>query len=108
MSIQNIGMKAYSEALNNFVSAGKKTQKSPVSEEKTAISFMETVENSVKQVNHLQENKANMVKSFASGEQQNVHELMISLQKASVAMNLTSAVRNKVLHAYNEISKMQF
>ena len=108
MSIQNVGMKAYSEALNNFVSAGKKTQKSPVSEEKTATSFMETIESSVKKVNDLQESKAGMIESFASGEQQNVHELMISLQKASVAMNLTSAVRNKVLTAYKEISKMQF
>ncbi len=49
-----------------------------------------------------------MITSFASGETQNVHELMISMQKASVAMNLTSAVRNKVIEAYKEMSKLQF
>ncbi|MCG8531851.1 MAG: flagellar hook-basal body complex protein FliE [Desulfovibrionales bacterium] len=108
MSIQNVGMKAYSEALTNFANAGKKTGESSFSEEKTTTSFMDTVEASVKKVNDMQQEKAVMVESFASGEQQNVHELMITLQKASVAMNLTSAVRNKVLAAYNEISKMQF
>ncbi|OBQ51847.1 flagellar hook-basal body complex protein FliE [Halodesulfovibrio spirochaetisodalis] len=108
MSIQNVGMKAYSEALKSFASGTHKVQKSAASEEKVTSSFMETVEASVKKVNEMQQNKAAMVESFASGEQQNVHELMISLQKASVAMNLTSAVRNKVLNAYNEISKMQF
>ncbi len=49
-----------------------------------------------------------MITSFASGETQNVHELMISMQKASLAVNLTSAVRNKVLEAYRELSKLQF
>ncbi|MFW5734480.1 MAG: flagellar hook-basal body complex protein FliE, partial [Oceanidesulfovibrio sp.] len=42
------------------------------------------------------------------GEKQNVHELMISLQKASVAMSLTSAVRGKVMEAYKEIMRTQF
>lgn len=108
MSIQNIGMKAYSEALNSFASGSKKVQQSTASEEKTTTSFIDTVEASVKKVNDMQQDKSVMIESFASGEQQNVHELMITLQKASVAMNLTSAVRNKVLNAYNEISKMQF
>ncbi|SIO39793.1 flagellar hook-basal body complex protein FliE [Halodesulfovibrio marinisediminis] len=108
MSIQSVGMKAYSEALSSFASGNKKVQQSTASEEKTTTSFMETVEASVKKVNDMQQEKSGMIESFASGEQQNVHELMITLQKASVAMNLTSAVRNKVLNAYNEISKMQF
>lgn len=108
MSIQNVGMKAYSDALMNFANAGKKTEQSGLTEEKNTTSFIETVEKSVQKVNDMQQEKSVMVESFASGEQQNVHELMITLQKASVAMNLTSAVRNKVLAAYNEISKMQF
>ena len=49
-----------------------------------------------------------MIQSFASGETQNVHELMITMQKAGLAVNLTAAVRNKVLEAYRELSKLQF
>ena len=59
-------------------------------------------------VNDLQTKKNQMITSFAAGETQNVHELMISMQKASLAVNLTSAVRNKVLEAYRELSKLQF
>ena len=35
------------------------------------------------------------------------HDLMIAMEKASVAMQLTMAVRNKVLDAYQTISQMQ-
>jgi Flagellar hook-basal body protein len=56
----------------------------------------------------MQTEKNAMIASFASGETPNVHELMISLQKASLAMKMTSAVRNKVLEAYKELSKIQF
>jgi flagellar hook-basal body complex protein FliE len=33
---------------------------------------------------------------------------MVSLQKAGMAMRMTSAVRNKVLEGYRELMKMQF
>ena len=56
----------------------------------------------------MQQEKNQMIQSFASGENQNVHELMISMQKAGLAMNLTAAVRNKVMEAYRELSRMQF
>jgi len=48
------------------------------------------------------------VESFAAGKDHNVHELMIQLQKAGLAMSMTSAVRNKILASYQELTKMQF
>jgi flagellar hook-basal body complex protein FliE len=36
-----------------------------------------------------------------------VHQAMIAMQDASVAMEMVLAVRNKVLEAYNEIMRMQ-
>jgi flagellar hook-basal body complex protein FliE len=62
----------------------------------------------LEKVNNLQTERSNMVTSFASGETQNVHELMISMQKAGLAMNMTAAVRNKVMEAYKELTRMQF
>ena len=66
------------------------------------------MQDSLAKVNELQGEKKNMITSFASGETQNVHELMISLQKAGLAMSMTSAVRNKVMEAYKELSHLQF
>jgi len=45
--------------------------------------------------------------SFALGETESTHDLMIALQKASTALQYTVAVRDKVLDAYKEIMQMQ-
>ncbi len=71
-------------------------------------SFTDTVSNSLNKLHSLQKEKAHAIDDFASGRNQNVHELMITLQKASVAMSLTSAVRGKVMEAYKELSRIQF
>lgn len=71
-------------------------------------SFANTLKTSLNRVNELEIAKAHAIDEFASGRTQNVHELMITMQKSSMAMKLTSAVRSKVLEAYKELSKMQF
>nr|WP_270229207.1 flagellar hook-basal body complex protein FliE [Desulfovibrio legallii] len=73
-----------------------------------ANSFTDTAKQSLNRVNELQQAKDQAIVDFASGRNQNVHELMITMQKSSLAMKLTTAVRGKVLEAYKELSKMQF
>ena len=111
MAIQSIGIRAYTQALSNFqksepaANSGGVSLKEP---QRVENSFSATLEQSLGKVNELQKEKNEMITSFASGETQNVHELMISLQKAGLAMNMTSAVRNKVMEAYKELSHLQF
>lgn len=71
-------------------------------------SFANTIKNSLHQVNELETAKAQAIDDFASGRTQNVHDLMITMQKSSMAMKLTSAVRGKILEAYKQIATMQF
>ncbi len=109
MSIQAInGIRAYTNALTNFTKAEQKMKDSAPAEKPSSTPFTETVRSSLGKVNDLQQQKNSMIQSFASGEIQNVHELMISLQKASLAVNMTAAVRNKVMEAYRELSRIQF
>lgn len=109
MSIQAVGLKAYTAALNNFAKAEKATKTSGVvPSAKVESDFSNVLSSSIDKVNSLQGQRSDMIKAFASGETQNVHELMISMQKASLAMNMTSAVRTKVIEAYKELSRMQF
>lgn len=70
--------------------------------------FAATLKDSLKNVNQLQKESVGMIESFATGERQNVHELMIALQKSSLAMSMTSAVRNKLMEAYKEVLRMPF
>ncbi len=109
MSMQAVGFKAYSNALSNFTKAEKAAQAGVVRSPATpATPFADTLKSSFAKVNEMQQEKNAMITSFASGEQQNVHELMVSLQKAGLAMSMTAAVRNKAMEAYRELSRLQF
>jgi len=45
--------------------------------------------------------------ALLTGSSQNIHNVVLSAEKAEVALRLTLQVRNKVLDAYNEIMRMQ-
>ena len=47
------------------------------------------------------------VRALAVGEQGNLHEVMIALEKAKLSFELILAVRNKSLEAYQELMRMQ-
>ncbi|WP_320009157.1 flagellar hook-basal body complex protein FliE [Maridesulfovibrio sp.] len=108
MAIRNVAMQAYTNAIQNQQKFDKKFDKTMDLNKTEPNSFSNTLTDSIKNVNELQGQKKAMIEEFASGKSQNVHELMISLQKASVAMTMTSTVRSKVMSAYQEVMKMPF
>jgi flagellar hook-basal body complex protein FliE len=109
MSIQSVGLRAYTSALKNFTQEEQKVQgKTSGKASPQENDFAEVLSKSLEKVNDLQSERSTLVSSFASGENQNVHELMIAMQKAGLAMNMTAAVRNKVIEAYKELTRMQF
>lgn len=106
MATSPLAIKAYTAA-NELLN--RRPQPGLGASDKTATkSFAATIEDSIAKVNDMQLEKGHMIEDFASGKSQNVHELMISLQKAGLAMDMTSAVRNKVLTAYQELMRIQF
>ena len=109
MAISPIALSAYRNAMANTASIDGKVSRSLA---KPAAApnegFGAKLMDSLKTVNDMQNQKSDMVESFASGQTQNVHELMINLQKAGLAMQMTTTVRGKVLEAYKELVKMQF
>jgi flagellar hook-basal body complex protein FliE len=107
MIVKSVAMHAYQNALKAQEAA---QQGSAFGAKKAApaTGFMDTLKSSLEKVNDMQEKKMDMVESFAAGKDTNVHELMIQLQKAGLAMSMTSAVRSKILASYQELTKMQF
>lgn len=61
----------------------------------------------ISKVNDLQNQSDKAVQSLASGETKNLHEVMISMEKASVSFQFLNQVRNKALEAYQEVMRMQ-
>ncbi|MCR5310362.1 MAG: flagellar hook-basal body complex protein FliE [Lachnospiraceae bacterium] len=61
----------------------------------------------INNTNNLLSDAENAEISFAIGETENTHDLIIALQKASTALQYTIAVRDKFMEAYKEIMNMQ-
>jgi flagellar hook-basal body complex protein FliE len=60
----------------------------------------------VSKVNNLQTQSDQAIQGLASGENKNLHEVMISMEKASISFQFMSSVRNKALEAYQEVMRM--
>jgi flagellar hook-basal body complex protein FliE len=107
MAIMPVALNAYRTAINQAQSIEGQVAKGLAKPQAPKESFSSVITDSLKKVNDLHEQQVSMIEDFGSGKTQNVHELMITLQKAGLAMNMTSTVRNKVLDAYNQLIKMQ-
>ena len=70
-------------------------------------SFSELLEKSVQQVNKDQIQADHAVKELIAGRTKNVHETMLTVEKADMSLKLMMQVRNKLLDAYKEIMRMQ-
>ena len=61
----------------------------------------------VSKVNDIQVQSDKSVQALASGENKNLHEVMIAVEKASISFQFMSQVRNKAVEAYQEVMRMQ-
>jgi flagellar hook-basal body complex protein FliE len=62
--------------------------------------YLQNVDNTVKQA-------ADLTTKAAAGEIENIHDVTIASQKAQIALELTTTVRDKAVEAYQEIMRMQ-
>ena len=70
--------------------------------------FAQILQNSISQVSQTQQQAEGMAANFAAGDSSaNLHEVMISLQKASLSFQEMVQVRNKLVSAYNDVMNMQ-
>jgi len=70
-------------------------------------SFKDMLSEHLKSVNLLQQEAGAATQQFVVGDGPEIHELMIAMQKASVGLELTVALRDKFLEAYRDIMRMQ-
>lgn len=69
--------------------------------------MLNTAINNINNTNSLLSDAENAEISFAMGESESTHDLLIALNKASTALQYTVAVRDKFMEAYKEIMQMQ-
>ncbi|HAQ08027.1 MAG TPA: flagellar hook-basal body complex protein FliE [Bacillus bacterium] len=70
-------------------------------------SFSSVLKQSIANLNETQFQSDEMTKKLALGENVDLHQVMITSQKASITLQATMEVRNKVIEAYQEMMRMQ-
>ena len=73
-----------------------------------APDFAQVLKNSLDKVNQTQQQADQMGAKLAAGDtSQNLHEVMIALQTASISFQEMVQVRNKIVSAYQDVMNMQ-
>jgi len=71
-------------------------------------SFQDVFKKAVSEVNDLQIESDKKAIDFSLGNPNvNIHDVMISMEKAHLALQLTIEIRNKLVETYQEIMRMQ-
>lgn len=72
-----------------------------------ARAFSDVLKDAVSSVNEVHQDAQKSVQELMTGENKNLHETMIALQKADISFKLMMSIRNKLLEAYREVTRMQ-
>jgi len=69
--------------------------------------FSDILRNSVDKVNEMQVQADTAIKELVAGRSKNIHETLLTIERADTSLKLMMQVRNKILDAYREIMRMQ-
>jgi len=75
--------------------------------EKASEGFSEFLSRSINEVNEMLGAADKSARDLATGKAENLHDAMITMEKAETAFKLLVQVRNKVIDAYQEVMRMQ-
>ncbi len=98
---------------NRFVEAGGTTAGSIADLNKAAQtneagkSFADTLTEAIGQVNEMQKESDVKAQELATGKTDDIAGVMLSAEKADIALRTMVQVRNKIIDAYQEIMRMQ-
>ncbi|MCG7334056.1 flagellar hook-basal body complex protein FliE [Sporosarcina sp. ACRSM] len=85
------------------IKAGNEVKPTPYEAQQSFGTFLKEA---IQEVNHKQFESDQMTQKLVMGGDVELHDVMIASQKASIALNATMEVRNKVIEAYQEIIRM--
>jgi flagellar hook-basal body complex protein FliE len=79
----------------------------PVSGSGGGSGFGDALAKSLSSLQDTQAQADQQVQAFATGQSQDMSSVVMSVEKASLELQLATQVRNKAVDAYNEIFRMQ-
>ena len=70
--------------------------------------FGSVLHQAIDKVGELHNDSEKQIGDLVQGKREDIHNVMIAVEKADVAFQLMMQVRNKIVNAYQEVSKLQF
>ena len=74
----------------------------------TKSDFAHVLREGMRQIDQLQGDAETKTEQLLKGDGQDLHSAMIAVQKAELSFQLMMQVRNKIVQAYQDISRMSF
>lgn len=84
----------------------KTLQQSPITSSEAQKNFSNFLKEAIESTNASQITSDIHTQKLIKGEDVDLHEVMVAAQKATITLNTTMEVRNKVVEAYQEIIRM--
>ncbi len=72
-----------------------------------ARKFSETLKEMVEQVDNMHKTAGQAARDFVAGKNIQLHEVMAAGQEAQISFQFMMEIRNKLMEAYQEVSRMQ-
>jgi len=107
--ISNANVQSMLEVLRSYQSQATGTAGSTAEPAATKVgqpTFFDSVKNALDKVNDTDNKAGALSDAYDRGEEVPLTEVVLSMQKASLAFEATLQVRNKVMKAYEEIMNM--
>lgn len=94
-------MDRYSSMVSQVETGGQETS------DQISGSFEGLLSSQIEKLNGVQVQADNMIADFAAGNTDDLHQVMIAAEEASMSMELAVQIRNKIVDAYKELNNMQ-
>lgn len=78
-----------------------------IESQRPALDFLSAIGDGIARVDHSLQVADTQLRGLAAGGDIPVHELMISMERARMDLMLVTEVRNRVIEAYQELTRMQ-
>ncbi len=75
--------------------------------EEAGSNFGNIIKNTIAQTVSAEQQGEKAIEELASGQARNLHEVMISVEKADISLKMLVQFRNKALQAYEEVMRLQ-
>lgn|SRR5690625_1177379 len=95
------------QQLNGVTPLQQQIKTPAVETDKPDVSFSTLLKNAIEEVNQTENAASVKTEMLAQGKIENLHDVMLSAQKASITVETAVQVQQKVIDIYNEMMRMQ-